>query len=394
MSRYDVVVIGAGLAGTAAALEARRRGASTLMLAAQPGATALAGGTWDVAPLPMLSRQEMVAPRQSIASAVLAFAEAHPFHPYVRVHGDLLGNLRTSHEELFRSLGLYRPITWEGGGELVATDLGLVRRTSTSQYPVLPMDSFVNDASFVLEDDSPSVRARVQALASAFPAEARPRIMATRVLGSHEPPARARLVAPDVRRSNLERRNDGSLVGEWAATMAGPQSARLDLALSRSLSALAVQKEKVAATRVSWRDAHSLHISLANGSTLEARSVVLSSGKFLGGGVAADGGTFVEPLAGVPLYADGAPLKLPASAFGHDPTTLYGVRPFVSESGHRIGVGYDGSLRVLSTNGGPAHPRLFAAGAILSGFDPARDGTGFGTCAMTGWLAGAYATTA
>ena len=150
----DVLVVGGGVAGVSAALEARRRGASVLLVAAQPGATALAGGAWDVAPLAALSRDELVSPRQSVETAVRAFADSHQHHPYARAHGGFLAMLKESHESFMRSVPIYRPIVWHGAGELIATDLGLLRRTASAQQAVLPLDSYGNGAIVVLEDDS------------------------------------------------------------------------------------------------------------------------------------------------------------------------------------------------------------------------------------------------
>jgi glycerol-3-phosphate dehydrogenase subunit B len=51
----------------------------------------------------------------------------------------------------------------------------------------------------------------------------------------------------------------------------------------------------------------------------------------------------------------------------------------------------DRQLRPLSASGAPLHPRLFAAGAVVGGHEPAADGTRLGVAILTGYLAGAAA---
>ena len=46
------------------------------------------------------------------------------------------------------------------------------------------------------------------------------------------------------------------------------------------------------------------------------------------------------------------------------------------------------STSVLGADGLPFHPRLYAAGSVISGYDPAGDKTGLGVAIFTGYLAG------
>jgi glycerol-3-phosphate dehydrogenase subunit B len=52
------------------------------------------------------------------------------------------------------------------------------------------------------------------------------------------------------------------------------------------------------------------------------------------------------------------------------------------------GLRVDAALRPLGADGAPAHPHLFAAGAVVGGHEHAADGTGLGVAILTGWLAG------
>jgi glycerol-3-phosphate dehydrogenase subunit B len=51
----------------------------------------------------------------------------------------------------------------------------------------------------------------------------------------------------------------------------------------------------------------------------------------------------------------------------------------------------DATLRPLGTDRRPAFPHVFAAGAIVGGWDPARDGGAMGTSVWMGVRAGAAA---
>src|SRR5439155_22046292 len=70
----DVLVIGGGMAGAAAALAARQRGASVLLVARGPGASALSSGAADIAAVDDLP----------VSEAAHALA-AKPGHPYARL---------------------------------------------------------------------------------------------------------------------------------------------------------------------------------------------------------------------------------------------------------------------------------------------------------------------
>ncbi|HEX9579085.1 MAG TPA: FAD-dependent oxidoreductase, partial [Myxococcales bacterium] len=88
----DVLVIGGGMAGAAAALSARREGASVLLVARGPGATALSSGAADIAAVEDLPVRE----------AARALAE-RPGHPYARI--DDLDAALGATSELLQSLG-------------------------------------------------------------------------------------------------------------------------------------------------------------------------------------------------------------------------------------------------------------------------------------------------
>ena len=50
--------------------------------------------------------------------------------------------------------------------------------------------------------------------------------------------------------------------------------------------------------------------------------------------------------------------------------------------------GTNARFALVDAQGHVRHPRIFAAGAVVRGHDPASDGTGMGVAVFTGWLAG------
>ncbi len=120
--------------------------------------------------------------------------------------------------------------------------------------------------------------------------------------------------------------------------------------------------------------------------SLDARAVVLATGRFTGGGIATRGGEVHEPLLGLALHdaegrrVDGSP---PHRAVRKGYATW---QPLYS-----AGVRVDAALRPLVPNGDVAAERVFCAGELIGGFDPARERTGMGVALLTGLAAAARA---
>ena len=141
MSGADVLVIGAGVAGLAAALAARDGGASVLVLDAHAGASALAGGAWDVATDVNASPEDVFRPARSLEQALIAKSREDAAHPYAKLGMNVVDAVRAAHERVLPALAIYRPIDLRSTGVLLATDLGLPRRAATAQHAVLALDS-------------------------------------------------------------------------------------------------------------------------------------------------------------------------------------------------------------------------------------------------------------
>jgi glycerol-3-phosphate dehydrogenase subunit B len=121
--------------------------------------------------------------------------------------------------------------------------------------------------------------------------------------------------------------------------------------------------------------------ALAAGREVLAGAWVLAGGRYLGGGIAKRDAA-IETLLGLPVIAGGEPARsrTPGSLTARDSRS---DQPLLE-----AGVAFDRLLRPLDASGRPAHERLFAAGALLSGWEPPADGSGLGCSLFTGWLAG------
>jgi anaerobic glycerol-3-phosphate dehydrogenase len=418
VSASDVVVIGGGVAGLAAALAAIAEGARVTVLDARPGASSLAGGAWDLglgAPRPADAWREG---RSSIASLAEVLS-AHPSHPLAPHVGDLAALATASHAAVLSALGIYAPLELARPPALVATDVGLVRPVATAQRAVLDLAALpkgrvavatfpaarAHDGAFVaaslgeqsvragdarrfcaievemlrrgrdvwlhpheagaLFDDDRARDRLVRALGRALGGSSFDAVLLPPLLGEHDDTAWSRV------RASL-----AMPIGEWASSLAGPQSARLIRALARGFARSKASYERSPVVR-------------ASSSTIETErtthrpgAIVLATGRHLAGGLVFRRDAAVEPLFGLPGHLEGKPLA------SSDTSALFDADPFSSPRGFRVGVGVDASMRALDASGAPKSPTLFAAGSVLAGVPIAGEGGGLGIATMTGWLAG------
>jgi glycerol-3-phosphate dehydrogenase subunit B len=155
---------------------------------------------------------------------------------------------------------------------------------------------------------------------------------------------------------------------------------RLQRALDAALASAAVRRIPGRVRRVAPGEGDALRLTLDEPrAPLDADAVVLATGRFASGGLAAGRESVAEPLLGLPLYdadgrrIDGIPARRSArKGYGNE-------QPLFS-----AGVRTDRRLRPLAANGRPLHARLFAAGDLLGGFDPARERTGLGVALVSG----------
>lgn len=114
-----------------------------------------------------------------------------------------------------------------------------------------------------------------------------------------------------------------------------------------------------------------------------AAACLLATGGFFDGGLPAEA-PVREELTGAPLWIDGAPVDNTDEVFV---PRLLDERPWNDHRLFRAGLAVDSDSRVLDRDGSPKSAALFAAGRLLSGFNPIHDGCSMGVELASGLAA-------
>jgi glycerol-3-phosphate dehydrogenase subunit B len=406
----DVVVIGGGLSGTCAALAAREAGADVLLVCRAPGATAVSSGAIDFA-----SSDEDT----SIGEAARRLARL-PSHPYGLLGEALVPALDETIALLRRqlsSLGLSGARFAADRNIWLATPLGLAKPAALAQGPIAAGD--------LRNLGSRQARLGVVALAGTQVLEAR--LVAQGLTRALAPLSEAVVVAPDLYRQRgdalrtlpeIARDLDqpgrrtaladslGRAAAQAHAThlllptlgIDDPVGARAELerklqmpvfellGAPPSVPGLRLQRalEGAAATAgirvvpgIAERGAGA-DLQIIRGVECEpvrAGAVVLATGRFLGGGIRCEAdGRLRETVFDLPATAAGRGVL---AALPNE--QLFAEHAAGPHPGLTAGIHADSELRAGN---------VFACGAVLGGFDPAREEGGLGVCALTGFVAG------
>jgi glycerol-3-phosphate dehydrogenase subunit B len=417
----DVLVVGGGMAGALAALAAREAGARVALVRRAPGATALSSGAVSVAPDLWSLPGDPLSARRGPVECARRLAAARPEHPYAAV-GPGLDRLADALAFAARELSailaapLDRPrfvLTSYGtavpcalvqrsmeAGDLLAArapiavagfrghlgwDAGLVaaglRRLAPLGAPdglAVEIDLFGGGAATARPHDlaraleAPGAAERAGGLLrAALPAGAAVAILPP-VLGldaGSRVPERIAAAA-------------GVAVAETLSDVPSVPGIRLQDAIEARLAAAGVEVVEAALEGAvgPGRPAR------AGGREVRAGAWVLATGRFVGGGIRRRGALAEAALAIPVLAADGRESGVHLSA--RPPSSLTARDRLAPQPLLSAGVAVDSSLRPLDERGAPVHPRLFAAGAVVGGHEPATDGTGLGVAILTGFLAG------
>lgn len=115
--------------------------------------------------------------------------------------------------------------------------------------------------------------------------------------------------------------------------------------------------------------------------TYYARTFVLASGGFFGGGLQATVDAVREPLFGLPVHG-----AADREAWSQDDLLSPEGQPFA-----RCGVAVDSRLRPLDDQGGVLLSNVYIAGRNLAGYDHCQEKSGNGVAVASGYLAGTLA---
>ena len=416
---FDVLVVGGGIAGCAAALAAAAAGRRVGLVRAAPGATALVAGGW-AGPLP----EPLGA---ALARAGMPFEPApSPLpHPTGRLDGYAL------------AAPAQRAAT-PLGGALVCGISGLAGFPASALARAWGARSAVMAGAVVL-DAGPIPRGGWSPASLAARLEREPGPLAESLAGAVRRVGAARVVFPavlgvervDAVRAILEDAA-GVPVGEALGTPPSLPGWRLDRALARALgeAGVAVVAGRVVdrvtegprLKQVLVRSAHgtaprgmpdgtepidadrdgSTYAIGSGGAShgetgtvvnpgnpgdtvrITARSFVLATGKYLAGGIRAED-RFLEPALGCPVW-----VEYLGSTFGApDPLALTHPDREADQPLLRAGVRTDDAGRPVDRRGDVVYENVRVAGTVRSGIDAAAPGLGH--AAADGWRAGELA---
>jgi anaerobic glycerol-3-phosphate dehydrogenase len=359
---FDVLVIGGGVAGFAAALAARQRGARTALVSAAPGASALISGAWS-GPL----RAEI---RDALAQAGYALMPASS--PLVHERGrkiacDFAGSTHTGASPRpgaivcgIEGLSHFNAHTlaklWSPDGSLAAR---------TVELPGTPASGWTSASLAAHIERSPA--ALLQTLTTA-----RAAVIFPAVLGIESSDSVVNFL-----------RDAGIEASEALAVSPSIPGWRLFKAMERALTASGVTLISGRAVLEQSSGGRVQEIQ-AGSDVVKTNSLVLATGKFLSGGISANE-ELREGVLDLPVWLEhlgdvfSAPDPLPLT----DPVRTE-PQPLLT-----AGVHTDESLRPVDRSGKPVFENVFVAGTIRAGWDAAH--SGLGNCAENGWTAGVNA---
>jgi glycerol-3-phosphate dehydrogenase subunit B len=367
-------VVGGGFAGYCAALAARRAGAEVTVVARAPGATALYAGAMEVV---------------DDLDSVLETELHHPFTRLgldaVRLATEFDTAIQTLHlalergglkfEGSWRTRGLYAdihglarpgnlvPATVAGGelGALAGRRVAVVGVPQVGDYDAAStaqalkelhgIEAFAEDVSIADLPESAS-------LTDLYGRRA-PTLAKARAASFAYPPGFTGL-PPDS--------------FELLASPPSPHGWRLQQTIGLGAVKAEVQAFDSAGGRIT--------AARAGDRAFRADAFVLATGHHIGGGIRG-GRMATEPLLDLGVFHDGRH----ARAGG---TRLRQLEYLDGAAEMRSGLMTDNRLRPLNEEGGVPYTNLFAAGAVLGGYDYA-GACGFGVPLLTGWLAGGFA---
>jgi len=375
-----VVVIGGGVAGAMAALAARAAGAPVELRSRAWGATALSSGAIDLAGDPGEVPGDPWPGRPSAECNLQEMLRRNAHHPLRHVRDKVGAAL-----DLFcQRVPLHAPRPLAAANLVVPTDLGTWKSTFLAQRTQAAADlpALAGKRLAVL-----GLRGwggfRAKFLAASLQELAQRGGVALEIVPEtmNLPDDHLALREPHEIARRLDAPGEAERLGEALAPMLrGFFAALLPPVLGLVDTAVPDRVAKAAGVPVfeplaSDLSVPGLRLQMALDRALQTAGVtrstsverpsgptVLATGRFLGGGIVRTGWELVDPVFG-----------LRAVAMTHDPLASAGL---VTDDR-------------LHPDGAPPH--LFAAGAVLGGYDPIGERCGMGTAIVTGFAAGRFA---
>jgi glycerol-3-phosphate dehydrogenase subunit B len=411
--KFDLIVIGAGLTGLAATAFAVESGLKTLQLGATSGEMPFASGLLDLLGIHPVEQQHRW---EDPWAGIAALIRDRPEHPYARVGLENIRNIWKEFLTILQRAGL-RYCGLPERNSLVTTCTGTPKITNQvpetmwpgviglkEKRPALIVDfEGMKDFSALqlvetIGSHWPGLRARRLRFPFPFIGTERPNLFMADALRSHDlrtalaeaispyledarlvgMPAILGMQQPEVVAADLEGRL-GVPVFEIPTMPPSVPGHRLREAAGQELhrmGAVIVSGRRALALNTSGRRCTGVVLD-AGGSqeALKARGVILATGRFLGGGLAASRTVIRETILDLPVHQP-------------ERRQSWHRRRFLDPRGHpvnRAGLEVDGLWRPLGKNGKAAYDNIFAAGSVLAHQDWKRMKCGAGLAIATAY---------
>ena len=410
---FDLIVIGAGLAGMAATAFAVERGLKTLQIGATPGEMHFASGALDLLGIHPVEQQK---PWENPWAAISSLIQDYPEHPYARLGLENIRNGWNKFLDILRRVNLpYRG--WPERNVMLPTCGGTLKITHQVPETMWPGVIGLKEKLATLIVDFEGMKdfsavQMVRTLSSHWPGLRAQRlefpyplkgldcqnIFMAEALGSSQ-------VRSDLAATIKPLMEDAELVG-MPAILGVQKSGETAADLERQIGAPvfeiptmppsvpgfrlkeAMERELLRKGAALLRGRRALAINSTGGKcvsvvvgdrqsqeTLKGKGVVLATGRFLGGGLAASRSGIRETIVNLPVY--------------QPQTRRDWHRPrFLDPRGHpvnRAGLEVDDLLRPLGSSGRCYAENLFAAGSLLAHQDWKRTKSGAGLAIATAY---------
>jgi glycerol-3-phosphate dehydrogenase subunit B len=408
--RCDLCVIGSGMAGLGAAVFAAKQGLATVVVG-RTGEIIFATGLLDLMAVHPVEKGEVW---DNPWACVAQLAKDEPLHPYARIPPE---KIRAAFDEVVGFLG-ENGLPYTGHADRntrVLTSVGNFKPTYRIPTTMAAgIEAYRRRAACLLVDfkglkgfsavqiaetagpDWPGLRS-VRVVFPDLPSTSE--VFAERMARSLEAAANREKLAQVIRpytqdvnfvgvpavlgiaRPNdimeeLQRRLNVNLF-EIPTIPPGVTGLRLKDAFERGLGKRGVRlflENKVFRVEPTPMGGFRLHAGRIDPEEIiDARSVILATGRFMGGGLKADRRIVSEPVFKLPVHQPGS-------------RDEWHREDFFDRRGHavnRAGLSVDAAFHPLDASGKPAHPRLFAAGSILAHQDWMRMKCGSGLAVST-----------
>ncbi|MDY0040203.1 MAG: glycerol-3-phosphate dehydrogenase subunit GlpB [Desulforhabdus sp.] len=415
VQKTELMVVGTGLTGSAATAFAAARGIDTIQIGSTPGQTLFASGLLDllgIHPLSLRCRWD------NPWAGIISLINDLPEHPYAKAGMENIHKAWKSFLEILHRAGLHY-CGWPEANAVLATCAGTLKTTwqvPRTMWPgVLGLQDkrsaliidFEGMKEFsavqvveTLRDRWPGLRAQRLEFPCTFPGVDRQNIFLAEALESqHVRKALAEAILPFIQNAELigmpailGMHQSEAVAADLGKELGRPVFEIPTMPLSvpglrlmgaiekQALRAGAVIMHGVRATAVkSSRDRiFSVSVEADHGKmSIESEGVILATGRFLGGGLAASRSGIRETLLELPVYQP----KLRDD---------WHRTRFLDSRGHPInqaGLEIDGFFRPLGRNNEIAYENLFAAGSLLAHQDWVRMKCGAGLAITTAFAA-------